>query len=84
MPLRVKSAKIVGDYLIRASKLKFNRDDRFQSRLERGFKGFALANADKIRADFLNLTAEKYKLILMPQLLNLAAINHDKNAVLGR
>ena len=29
MPLRVKSAKIVGDYLVRASKLKFNRDDRF-------------------------------------------------------
>ncbi len=63
MPLRVKSAKIVGDYLIRASKLKFNRDDRFQSRLERGFKGFTLANEDKIRANFLNLIAEKYKLI---------------------
>ena len=29
MLLRIKSAKIVGDYLIRASKLKFNRDDRF-------------------------------------------------------
>ena len=29
MLLRVKSAKIVGDYLVRASKLKFNRDDRF-------------------------------------------------------
>jgi len=63
MPLRVKSAKIVGDYLVRVSKLKFNRDDRFQSRLERGFKVFTLANADKIRANFLNLTAEKYKLI---------------------
>ena len=63
MLLRIKSAKIVGDYLARASKLKFNRDDRFQSRLERGSKGFALANEDKIRANFLNLTAEKYKLI---------------------
>ena len=62
MPLRVKSAKIVGDYLVRASKLKFNRDDRFQSRLERGFKGFTLANADKIRANFLNLTAENISL----------------------
>lgn len=29
MLLRIKSAKIVGDYLVRASKLKFNRDDRF-------------------------------------------------------